>query len=95
MMPVLSGLHYLVHLEGNEAQHSIVACIPAAADARKAHFMRTPITLSAGKSSSEMSYSRRNRRIVPTFSQRDHPQKGKAPSVLAMLAMECRAGKRS
>ena len=84
-------LHYLVNLEGNEAQHSILACIPAAADARNPHLMlRTPSTL-RGQSSSKMSYSRRNRRIVPTFSQRDQPQKGKALAHVLRLAMECRA----
>jgi hypothetical protein len=49
--------------------------------------MRTPSTL-RGQSSSKMSYSRRNPRIVPTFPQRIQPQKGKA---LGLLAMECRA----
>lgn len=41
------------------------------------HLMRTPSTLRA-QSSSKMSYSRRNPRIVPTFSQRAQPQTGKA-----------------
>ena len=41
--PELSGLHYLVHLEDRKL--SILACIPAAADERDAHLMRTPSTL--------------------------------------------------